>query len=461
MPPAPHLERSIGLWGGIAIMTGIMIGGGIFQTPGEIAANLGDPWLILLLWVAGGLLALFGGLTYAELAGMHPESGGVYVFLREGYGRCVAFVFGWTYLLITKPLGAAGIAIIFANHFVEVAGLPRPVEDTPPYANSAVWTTMVLLTVLTAINVRGVRLGTAIAMALTSFKFLVLAAIVVLGLALGGGVSENLARGTIERPGLLAALVPVMAAILWTYDGWNDVASVAGEVRNPGRTLARVFFVGTGAIIAVYLAVNAVYMWLIPLDEMAGKETVAPMVVERLVGGGAGVIVAVVIMVSTLGSTHGSILTGARVSYAQAKDGLLFAFLARVHPRHHTPAVSLWVQLLLSCLAVWFLGSFERLAGGFVFSMWIFYGLAGAAIFVLRVRRPRAERPYRCWGYPVVPALFVLSAAGMTALTIWQDVEDSGGRDTLPWLGVLAAGAPVYFVWEAVKGRRRKGSPES
>ncbi|HZW09788.1 MAG TPA: amino acid permease [Phycisphaerales bacterium] len=451
-----HLERSIGLWGGLGVMMGIIIGGGIFATPAAIADHLASPALILALWAVGGLLALFGALTYAELAAMHPESGGVYIFLREGFGRCVAFTFGWSYLLLTKPLGAAALAMIFADHFVPLAGLPRPSPDTPAHLNAEVWTTIALLTLLTIINVRGVRLGAAVAVALTSFKYLVLLGIILLALLLQRGDAGNFAPTPAPGP-LAPALVPVMAAILWTYDGWSDFAAVAGEVKDPGRSLSRIYFLGIAAVIAAYLAINAVYIWIVPLPDMRPHDTIAPLVVHRLLGPESAVVVTIIILLSVLGSSHGSVLTGARVSYAQAQDGLLFRALAHVHPRYHTPDVSLWVQLALSIAAVWRLKTFEALAGGFVFTMWIFYGLAAGAIFVLRARRPDAPRPYRCWGYPIVPALFVLAAAGMTALSIWEDLAnpDSRGMRTLPWLAVLAAGAPAYWLWTRVQSSAR------
>lgn len=427
------LPRTIGFLGAVSVSVGIIIGSGIFRTPTEIAQHVSSPGFILLLWAAGGLIALLGALTYAELACMLPHSGGVYVFLREAYGRATAFVFGWTYLLVSKPLAAAGIAIVFGEHLNRLLG----VDWDPRLA------TIAMLVFFTAINVRGVRLGASVAFALTLVKALALAGIVVLALVMLKGDAQNLRPQPREGVSFtLLALVPVMAGILWTYDGWSDVGAIAGEVKEPQRTLPRVYLAAVGAVTVLYLAVNAVYMWMLPLERIASTSTVAPMVMEILAGGAGATLVTVIVVISTAGSTHGSIMTGARVSFAQARDGLLFAPLARVHPRFQTPDVALWFQLVLSCLAAWFVGQFERLAGGFVFSMWIFYGLAGAALFILRVRRPDAPRPFRCPGYPVVPALFVLVAVGMTALSIAQSP-----RDTLPWVGVLLAGFPVYALW--------------
>ncbi len=432
------LPRTIGFWGASAVMVGVIIGSGIFRQPTEIARHLGSPWLILAFWAVGGVISLFGALTYAELATMFPQTGGVYVFLREGYGRAVAFTFGWTYMLITKPFAAGAIATIFSEHVNTVIGW-RPEGWLKVWA--APLETCALLIMLTAVNVLGTSLGAGVAMALTGLKLAALAAIIVAATLLGQPSFGALA--TVDHPqSLLLAIAPVMSGVLWTYDGWSDVGAVAGEVRNPQRMLPRIYFAGTLAVTLLYLAVNASFFFVAPLTDMRTTATLAPMLMERLLGAGASVAVTLVVVVSTFGSTHSSILTGARVTFAQARDGLLFRFLARVHPRRHTPDIALWTQCALSCIAVLFLGGFSQLADGFVFTMWIFYGLAGAAIFILRARLPGADRPYRCWGYPVVPALFVCAAVAMTALSI-----QSNPAQTLPWLCVILAGIPVYYIW--------------
>jgi amino acid transporter len=260
--------------------------------------------------------------------------------------------------------------------------------------------------------------------------------------------------GVSSPKSLWQAIVPVMAAIMWTYDGWSDVGAIAGEVKNPARTLPRVYIIGTLSVIGLYLLANAVYMWHIPLPEMAATQTVAPLLLGKLVGPIGAAAVTVLIIVSTLGSSHASVLTGARVTFAQARDGLLFRFLGRVHPRYETPAVALWVQCALSCLAVLVLGGFQSLADSFVFTMWIFYGMGAVALFVLRTRHHAHERPFRVPGYPVVPAIFVAASIAMTVLAI----IDAPSK-TLPWIGLLAAGVPVYYVWDWLTGRIRP-SPE-
>lgn len=443
-----QLPRRIGFWGASAVMVGIMIGSGIFRTPTTIAQNLGSPTLILSLWAAGGLLSLFGALTYAELACMYPSSGGVYVFIREGLGRPAAFTFGWTYLLISKPLAAAGIAWVFGDHVNQLLGVEWDVRII----------TIVILGVLTLISTIGLGVDTGLAMLLTALKVLALAAIIIVALVLLRGSASHFTPTGAPKP-LSAALAPVLAAIMWTYDGWSDVGAIAGEVKEPSRRLPRIYLAGTAAVTGLYVAVNAVYIWMVPLPEMAGVPTVAPLVMGRLLGDHAATIITAMVLISTLGSTHGSILTGARISYAQANDGLLFKFLGGVAPRFKTPAASLWTQYTLSCIAVLVYSRFEDLAGGFVFTMWIFYALAAAAIFVLRVRRPDAPRPYRCWGYPIVPALFILAAITMTVLAIRADAKVPGlplyKWPTLQWLGVLLLGVPTYFLWRILNPSAR------
>lgn len=434
----PDLPRSIGFLGGAAIMIGVTIGSGIFRSPTVIAQNSGSPALILLLWVAGGLLSLCGAITYAELATMYPHSGGVYVFLREGLGRMVAFVFGWTYMLLTKPFAAAGIAFIFSEYLNRLLGTNWNV----PYVTCA------FLIALTVVNTFRVRIGAGVAVVFTALKVLALVAIVALGLALQKGAAANFNPTPNPTP-LWTAVTLIMLQILWTYDGWSDIGSVAGEVRDPQRTLPRVYLLGTAFVIALYVAVNAVYIWLVPLQEMATVETVAPLVMRRLAGPAADWIVTLIVVVSTAGATHASIITGARVTYAQARDGLLFRFLAHVPAATHTPVVALWTQLALSCVAVLYLQDFQALADGFVFTMWIFYGLAAVSLLILRRTRPDHPRPYRCWGYPWVPLLFILSAAAVTA----QTIREKPWNETLPWLGLLVAGAPIYYAWIALSAR--------
>jgi len=474
--PAPRdLPRTIGFLPAAGVMIGVTVGSGIYSTPASIAQHLSSSWQVIAAWVVGGLLSFFGALTYAELAVMFPRSGGLYNFLYQGLGPRVSFIFGWTYMLITKPLAAAGICVIFADYLTALGGadlypwLMQRVPGAPGleavFGDSWHKTLLVCgtLGVLTYINYLGMRLGSFVNLALTVIKIGCLLAIVALAFALGGApASPSVAAETSAasapvgpNPLLLAALAPVLAAVLWTYDGWSDIGSIAGEVRDPTRNLPRIFLLGTLGLIVLYVLVNLAYLRVLPLEEMRGSKAVASDVMTRLIGPNGSAVVTAFVLLSTLGATHAAILTGARVTFAQAQDGLLFRFLGRIHPRHETPGVSLWVQFTMSCLCMIFLRQFESLAGGFVFTMWIFYGLGGIALFRLRKLLPDVPRPYRCWGYPVVPLLFIAAAAGMTVLQLWDSFTATVKEGEIPpylrtcgYLAVLGAGWPAYALWK-------------
>lgn len=415
--------RPVGFWGGTALVVGIIVGSGIFVAPAEVAAVCDRPGLILLLWLAGGIVSLLGGLAYAELGAAFPQSGGTYLYLREGYGGAAAFVFGWTFLLLMNPFGIAAIAVVFAEHLNILLGTAWDVRLV----------TCVSVLALTALNVLRVGVGVGVAVLLTVLKFAALAAVVVLAFAM-----EPREAGPPGARPLPAGLVPALAAILWTYEGWVNVSSVGGEIRDCGRTLPRVLIGGIAATIVLYVAVNAAFLRVIPVEELARTPAPAPVALEQLVGGWGQTAAALLIAVSTLGCAHASILTGARIIEAQA----LFRFLGRRHPRFETPDAALWAQGILTCAVTAFRGNFGELAGGYVFLMWIFYGLTAAAVPILRARRPDLARPYRCPWAPLVVGLFVAAAAGMTGLSIWIEP-----RATLPPMAILAAGLPVYWVW--------------
>lgn len=426
------LPRRIGFWGGSAIMVGIIIGSGIFQTPPEIAKQLSSPALILGLWGVGGVLSLFGALVYAELATMFPRSGGTYVYLNEGLGSRVAFTFGWTYLLLSKPFAAGAISITLA---VNLNALLGTTWYPPAIA-------CVVAVVLTGVNVVSVKGSSIMAMVLTSLKVLALAAIVGLGVVLMKGSVANFAGAPAPKP-VWMGLAPAIFAILWTYDGWSDVASISGEVEEPARRLPRILLVGLAATMGIYLAVNVVYFSLVPVGEMANVKTIAPLVMERLLGTSGAKVVTAMVVISTLGATHAAILTGARVTFAQARDGLLFRFLGHVHPKFETPHVSLWAQAGLAIVVILWLREFQDMAEGFVFTLWIFHGLVATSVLVLRARRPELERPYKCWGYPWIPIVFIIVCVSMTVAYIAH-----APRAALTWLGVLLIGPLAYTVWK-------------
>lgn len=466
-PPSDHhdLPRTIGFFGAVGILVGVSIGSGIFATPSDIAKLLSNPWLILLLWAVGGVLCLFGALSYTELAVVFPRSGGLYNFLYHGFGRSTAFVFGWAYMLLIKPFAAGGIAIVFALHLDGLTAIQSRLNAL--VGDSATlslqhwlgekWAmpplVCLMLIILTAINTIGMRLGSGISVFLTTIKAAALLAIASLAFILPGGSSANFAILPAGRPWFLV-IAAVMQSILWTYDGWADVGAVAGEVKDPQRQLPRIYILGTLLVIALYVAVNAAYFWIIPLQDMRATDTVAPLVMSKLAGPLGAKLVSAIILISTLGSTHASIITGARVTFAQANDGLLFRFLGKISTRE-TPANSLWNQCILSCTCVLFLQTFQKMADSFVFTMWIFYGLAAVSVIVLRVKRPDLPRTFKCPGYPFVPAAFALCALAMTIMTLVASITTWTQDSYLPWMwiAILLAGYPVYFAWNRWHGK--------
>lgn len=462
------LARTIGFWPAAGVMIGVTIGSGIYRTPADIARNVESSWQIILAWVLGGLLSLFGALTYTELAVMHPRSGGLYNFLGSGLGPRISFIFGWTYMLITKPLAAAGIAVVFAEYLGALAGpgyepwlranLPGGAFLQALLGNSWHNTLLVCLTltILTYINYLGMRLGSYVNLALTIIKIACLAVIVILAFTLTGRAHLP----AVSTPAVLV-LGPVLSSVLWTYDGWSDIGSIAGEVKDPQRNLPKIYFMGTLGLVLIYVIVNWAYLHVMSLEQMRGSTAVAGDVMTALLGPRGGAVVSAFVLISTLGATHASILTGARVTFAQAQDGLLFRFLGHIHPRHQTPDISLWTQLLMSCACALCFQQFNNLAGGFVFTMWIFYGLGGIAMMRLRRIAPDAPRPYRCWGYPLVPILFIASAAAMTFLQIYDSFRAPPTPDSIPpwaqtciFLAVLAAGWPAYDLWQSLTRNR-------
>ena len=443
--PAIELKRQIGLYAATAITVGNIIGSGIFRSPHSVAQHITSFPLVILAWVIGGVLSICGSLALTELAVTHPRTGGLYVFIREAFGDGLAFVFGWANLWVIKPTVIASITSVFALYFCQVLHLPKGAEF-------AVGALAILL--LTLINWLGVREGAG-----TQSLFTTLKVIGILGLCLAAfalPASHPATPLTAAAPAsapaghsFLQALALTMISILFAYDGWTDSTYVAGEVIEPRRVMPIAIVWGTWLVIAVYILTNFAYFHVLGPAGVAGYEAVGSETIRRLLGEWGARALAVLVAISTFGTTNGAILTGPRVTQAMAADGLLWNPLARLDPRRSTPALALWIQALLSCAWLWAARGFEDVSGWFVTTSWLFYALTTAALFVQR-RHERAGRidtpSYRTPLYPLTPILFVLA----TALIIASDLHDSGWR---AWAGVgmAALGFPVYWLW---KGRR-------
>jgi len=445
-----RLPRRLGLWSAVAVLVGSTIGGGIFRTPAVIAGRVPEPVLMLVVWVLGGALALCGALTYAELAAMFPRSGGVYVYVREGFGRMPAFLFGWSELLLIRASALGAIATPFAEYLLRSLGLD---PTHPPYDAAVHWVAALAIVLTATLNYVGVRWSALLLNLTTAAKYAALALLVLLAFVLGHGSFMNFAAagGGPVRGGLFGlALVSVM----WAYDGWGDLSFVGGEVKDPERNLPRALIVGTGAVVAIYLLVNAAYLYLLPIEAMARSPLVAADAAQAILGRLGVGLVAIVVMVATFSTLLGSMLTAPRIFFAMADDGMLFRGVARVHPTFRTPSVAIVLTGALGIVYVAF-QTFQQLADQFVVAIFPFYALAAAAVFVLRRRRPPAvvPRAVRVLGYPVVPALFVLATLYMLANALWQDLAHTG----LAFL-IILAGVPVYWVWLRPSAARGVGA---
>lgn len=444
------LRRDLGIWSAAAIVIGTVIGSGIFLVPSAMIRQVGSPHVLFGVWVFGGVLSLFGALTYAELAAAMPEAGGEYVFLKEAYGPLWGFLYGWTQMWVAKSGSIAALATGFfyylANFRPELDGvlytvrLPIGPHGGPLEIRYGQLLAMAVILLLAAINYVGVRFGGGVQVTVTAVKLVLIGGIVVVGLGAGQGSPANLAA-SIPAAGGAAGFFAALVGALWAYDGWNNVSMVSSEVRQPQRSLPRALIGGTLAVIAIYLLANLAYFYVLSARDVAGTPRVAAEMMRRVFGASGAGVVSIAAMVSIFAALNGSILTGARVPYAMARDGLFFRSLARVHPVYRTPGVSIlalsgWAALLVLS------GRFEELYTYVMFASWILYGMTGAAVVVLRRRRPDLGRPYRVLGYPGVPVLFVLGAASV----LWFTVRQSP-RESLLGLGIIIAGLPFYFHW--------------
>jgi basic amino acid/polyamine antiporter, APA family len=439
------LPRKLGLWSAIAVLIGSTIGSGIFRTPAGIANKLPGPLPMLSVWVIGGLIALCGALTLAEIASAHPHTGGLYVFLREGWGRLSAFLFGWTELIVIRAAALGAIATTFAEYFVRVTGHdPRvaPYDDYVHYLAAAA------IALTAGFNFVGVRLASLVQNGTTLAKYGALVFIVAVALAMGLPSGGHFTPVAPSGSFSIAPFGLALVSVLWAFDGWADLSFVAGEVKDPRRNLPRALIIGTLAVIAIYLLANIAYLSVLTIDEIRQSPLVAADVAQRLIGPGAVAFVSIAVMVSTFGTLNGSMLTGPRILFAMAADRLLFEPVARVHPKFETPYIAISTTAALGIVFV-LTRSFEQLADAFVTAIVPFYALGVAAIWPLR-KQAGYDPSFRVPLYPIVPALFVLATVFLLANAI---IDPSSRWPTLAVLGVILVGIPVFHL---TVGRRAK-----
>jgi APA family basic amino acid/polyamine antiporter len=443
------LERRLGPLDAAALIVSNVIGGGILFTPPQIAAAVPAALPFLSTWAAGGLLAFAGAMAYAELAALRPRAGGEYVYLREAFGRLAAFLSGWTSFIAGFSGAIASSAVILASYlgrFFPGAGNSTPFLSVPIIPGTLTVSvspqTVVALAAIYGmawVHLRGVGPGRLVGNILATLKVSALLLFIAFGFSLGQGSAENLTQGgDVVLKGWLLALIPVM----FTYSGWNAASYVAEEVRDPGRNVPRALAIGTGAVVVLYLLLNALYIYVIPVDQLASvKGSMLDLIADRLLGQTAGNIMAIVSIVSLLASISAMTFAGPRVYFAMGRDGVFFERAASVHSRYKTPAVSILAQATWSSLLVLTAGA-DALVTYTGFAIVLFSGVAVVALFVLRAREPNAERPFRAWGYPVAPAIYVLASALILLNGLLNDPKTTGFGAIVILLGI-----PLYLLF--------------
>lgn len=430
-PPPRELPRKLGLVTGMAVVVGVIIGSGIFRVPSPIAAAAGNLTGIALVWILGGIVALFGALSIAELAAMYPAAGGPYVYLREAYGRPLAFLFGWMWLL-TTPISWAAQSLLFAEYL----GFFVPIPVMAQHVIAAA-----LIVVVAAANYRSVKLGAVIQNFSTGAKVLAIVCLsaAIFLLAPGGEANPLHAEpmGVAKWSGIGIGLI----AALWAYDGWENLTTLSGEVRNPQRNLPMALIGGVLLVIVVYLLINAAYLRALPLPQLAASKSVAADAAGAVLGRAGASLVGALVMLSVFGTLNGSILSSPRVFFAMAEDGLFFRTVGKVHPKFETPYVAIAFIVVIAVIYV-LLRDFMQLAEGYVLGVWPFLALCVIGVFILRRKRPEFPRVYRALGYPVIPALFVLATFVVVANALYAQFWS-----TIASILITLAGVPLYYLW--------------
>ena len=426
------LPRAIGSLASTAIVVGTIIGSGIFLVPHNVALHVGSSGALYLVWIVGGVLSLAGALSFAELGAAAPEAGGVYVYLRDAYGKLVAFLYGWAMLTVVESGGIATLAVAFGIYsatFFPLTSLQQKLISSA------------LIALLTFVNILGVRKGAAVQIIFTFAKLSGLAIIVGYAL-LAPGVVPLGSSLTLPTPETTAGSFGVaLIGVLWAYHGWHMLSYAAGEVKDPGRILPRSYLLGTMLVIAVYLSANLAYLHVLSLPALAEHQRVAAKAMEILAGPRGGALVSGLILCSIFGALNGNVLGGARILYAMARDGVFFSAVGRVHKRFETPALALLIQgIWAAVLAA--SGTYEQLFTYVIFTAWVFYAGAVLAVVVLRRRRPEMARPYRIWGYPFLPVAFSIAALAIVGNTLARSP-----RESIIGLGLVLVGLPIYLVW--------------
>jgi len=441
----PELARDLGVSHAVAIVVGTVIGSGIFLVPTEMMQAVGSAKVVYLVWLVGGLLSFFGALTYAELGAMKPQASGEYVYMRDAYGPLAGFLSAWTWFLIAKPATIAtlttGIVRVLGT-FPAFAFLSNNAIRTPFTINYGQLLAIAATVLITFLNYIGIKRAGEFQLIFTLLKVLTILAIVAAGFSYSGGTWANFTGSYAGAKGGIAGFMAALVAALWAYDGWNDLNMVAGEIRKPERDIPIALIAGVAIVGVLYVLVNAAVQYVLPASAVGATQRPASDAMALVLGPiGAGIVSAGMAL-SMFVALNGAIMSGARVPFTMSRDGYFFSALGQVHPRFHTPSAALLVQASLGIILLLLGGSFRQFFSLTIFSEWLFYMLTASTIFVFRLRDPDAPRPYRVWGYPVVPLLFVVASGVLLYYTFADNVRNSA-------LGclVILAGIPVFYAF--------------
>ena len=442
----PELSRDLGVSHASAVVVGTIIGSGIFLVPAEMMQAVGSAKLVYLAWLVGGLLSFFGALTYAELGAMKPQAGGEYVYVRDAYGPLAGFLYAWTWFVIAKPASVATIAtglVRILGTFPIFSFFPADAISVPFAITWGQIVAIVAAILISLLNYAGVKKAGEFQLVFTVLKVAIILGIVAIcfsGAGSAGGRGWSNFAGTFTgAKGGVAGFMAALVAALWAYDGWNDLNMVAGEVKQPERNIPIALIAGVATVGLLYVLMNAAVQYVLPADAIAMSARPASDAVALVMGRMGASIVSAGMAISMLVTLNGTIMSGARVPFAVARDGYFFSALAEVHPRFHTPSVAILLQAMLSIILLLLGGNFRQLFSLAIFAEWLFYMISGSTVFIFRWRDPQAPRPYRMFGYPFVPALFIAAAAVLLYYTFRGDWPNS-----LYGLLVILAGVPVF-----------------
>jgi APA family basic amino acid/polyamine antiporter len=457
----PELRRALGPWATVAVVIGTAIGSGIFLVPTDMIKAVGSPSKVFLVWIFGGVLTLFGALTYAELSAMLPDAGGEYVYLKVAYGEFFGFLYGWTQTWVAK---AASIATLGTGFFYYLGDffpgldkilytIPLPIgpHGGPLEIRAGQLLAIGVILFLAAVNYLGVRVGGNVQVAVTALKLSLIGGVILAGLSSNRGNLGHFHSRMLAAPGGVEGFFVALVAALWAYDGWNNAGMLGSEIEQPQKNLPRALILGTLAMIAIYLLTNLTYFYILSASEVGSSQRVAADTMRRVLGPPGGAAVSVAAMISIFAALNGSILSGSRVPYAMARDGFFFSGISRVNPNFRTPSAAIALLGVWSSLVL-LSGQYRQLYTLVIFPSWILYGMTAASVIVLRHKRPDLARPYRVPGYPVVPILFVFVAGALLYSTFRSSPRESGIG-----LALISLGLPFYWYWK--RRLERSGKP--